>query len=173
MIGIHVENSIQHKGHKWDVGGVSYNGTKKAVWYQAAINADDQLRQRIAWALSQYFVVGETGSNQTVTAERWLNYYDIFVRNAFGNFRDILSEVTWSPHMGYYLSHMENRKADPSKNTFPDENYAREVMQLFTIGLWELNEDGTYQLDDNGDYIATYNNDNIAEFAKVFTGMRH
>ena len=172
MIGIHVENSIQHKGHKWDVGGVSYNGTKKAVWYQAAINADDQLRQRIAWALSQYFVVGETGSNQTVTAERWLNYYDIFVRNAFGNFRDILSEVTWSPHMGYYLSHMENRKADPSKNTFPDENYAREVMQLFTIGLWELNEDGTYQLDDNGDYIATYNNDNIAEFAKVFSGMR-
>ena len=74
--------------------------------------------------------------------------------------------------MGYYLSHIENRKADPSQGTFPDENYAREVMQLFTIGLWELNEDGTRELDSNGDAIPTYDNDDIFELAKVFTGMR-
>ena len=171
-IGMHAENSIAHVGHEWDVIGIPYGDTKKVVWYEAAINAEDQLRQRIAWALSQYFVVGEEGSNQPGTTERWLNYYDIFVRNAFGNFRDILEEVTWSPHMGYYLSHIENKKADPIKGTFPDENFAREVMQLFTIGLWELNEDGTLELGEGGKAIPTYNNDHIAEFAKVFTGMR-
>jgi hypothetical protein len=74
--------------------------------------------------------------------------------------------------MGYYLSHIENRKADVTKGTFPDENYAREVMQLFTIGLWELNEDGTLQLDAEGKAIPTYDNDDIFEFAKVFTGLR-
>lgn len=171
-IGMHAENSIAHVGHEWDVIGIPWGDTKKVVWYEAAINAKDQLRQRIAWALSQYFVVGEEGSNQEGTTERWLNFYDIFVRNAFGNFRDILEEVTWSPHMGYYLSHIENRKADSSKGTFPDENFAREVMQLFTIGLWELNEDGTLELGEAGKAIPTYNNDHIAEFAKVFTGMR-
>ena len=171
-IGMHAENSIAHVGHEWDVIGIHWGDTKKVVWYEAAINAEDQLRQRIAWAMSQYFVVGEEGSNQEGTTERWLNYYDIFVRHAFGNFRDILEEVTWSPHMGYYLSHIENQKADSSKGTFPDENFAREVMQLFTIGLWELNEDGTLELGEGGKAIPTYNNDHIAEFAKVFTGMR-
>ncbi len=171
-IGLHAENSIRHKGHVWDVSGLGWGGDKKAVWYEAAINAEDQLRQRVAWALSQYFVVGEAGSGQEGTTERWLNYYDIFVRNAFGNFRDILSEVTWSPHMGNYLSYIENKKADPSKGTFPDENYAREVMQLFTIGLWELNEDGTLELNSNGKGIPTYSIEDVAEFAKVFTGLR-
>ena len=171
-IGIHAENSIAHIGHVWDVHGLNLNDVEKAVWYEAAINAEDQLRQRVAWALSQYFVVGEEGSNHPNTTERWVNYYDIFVRHAFGNFRDILGEVTWSPHMGYYLSHMENQKANPNKGTFPDENFAREVMQLFTIGLWELNEDGTLELDEEGKAIPTYDNDDIAEFAKVFTGMR-
>lgn len=171
-IGIHAENSIAHKGHEWDVHGLKLNDVEKVVWYEAAINAEDQLRQRVAWALSQYFVVGEEGSNHPLTTERWVNYYDIFVRHAFGNFRDILDEVTWSPHMGYYLSHMENKKADSSKGTFPDENFAREVMQLFTIGLWELNQDGTLELDAEGKAIPTYDNEDIAEFAKVFTGMR-
>lgn len=146
--------------------------TKKIVWYQMALKADDPLRQRMAWALSQIFVVGENGSNQANYAERWLTYYDIFVRHAFGNFRDILGEVTYSPHMGRYLTFDSNKKADPTKGTFPDENYAREVMQLFTIGLWELNQDGTPILDPNGELIPTYNNSNITEFAKVFTGLK-
>jgi uncharacterized protein (DUF1800 family) len=171
-IGFHYDNAIVHAGNVWDVRGLGTNDTKKVVWFEAAINGEDQLRQRVAWALSQYFVIGEPGSNHPNTTERYLNFYDIFVRGAFGNFRNILSEVTWSPHMGYYLSYIDNRKADPSQGTFPDENFAREVMQLFTIGLWELNEDGTLELDNEGNAIPTYDNDDIAEFAKVFTGLR-
>ena len=178
MIGLHAENCEAHLAQNPGTGlsryDVNYgvNETKRIVWNKAAIDAPDQLRQRVAWALSQYFVVAELGNNQPQAVERWLNYYDIFTRHAFGNFSDILEEVTWSPHMGYYLSHMENRKANISQGTYPDENYAREVMQLFTIGLWELNEDGTQKLDANGDAIPTYDNDDIFEFAKVFTGMR-
>ena len=171
-IGKHIENSFAHNNTSWDTIGLSPNDTKKVVWFEAAINAQDQLRQRVAWALSQYFVVGEPGSNHPNTTERYINFYDIFVRGAFGNFRDILSEVTWSPHMGYYLSYIDNKKANASEGTFPDENFAREVMQLFTIGLWELNNDGTLELDNEGDAIPTYDNDDIAEFAKVFTGLR-
>ena len=171
-LGFHIENSITQTGSSWDVMGFNANDTEKLVWFEAAINAEDQLRQRVAWALSQYFVVGEPGSNHPNTTERYLNFYDIFVRKAFGNFRDILSEVTWSPHMGYYLSYIENKKANSSQGTFPDENFAREVMQLFTIGLWELNEDGTLELDNEGNAIPTYDNNDIAEFAKVFTGLR-
>ena len=171
-LGFHIENSITQTGRSLDVMGFNANDTEKLVWFEAAINAEDQLRQRVAWALSQYFVVGEPGSNHPNTTERYLNFYDIFVRKAFGNFRDILSEVTWSPHMGYYLSYMENKKANSSQGTFPDENFAREVMQLFTIGLWELNEDGTLELDNEGNAIPTYDNNDIAEFAKVFTGLR-
>lgn len=171
-IGLHIENAVAYSGKKQDVMGFNANDTEKVVWFEAAINAEDQLRQRVAWALSQYFVVGEPGSNHPNTTERYLNFYDIFVREAFGNFRDILSEVTWSPHMGYYLSYIGNKKANPSQGTFPDENYAREVMQLFTIGLWELNEDGTLELDNQGKAIPTYDNNDIAEFAKVFTGLR-
>lgn len=171
-LGFHIENSITQTGRSLDVMGFNANDTEKLVWFEAAINAEDQLRQRVAWALSQYFVVGEPGSNHPNTTERYLNFYDIFVRKAFGNFRDILSEVTWSPHMGYYLSYIENKKANSSQGTFPDENFAREVMQLFTIGLWELNEDGTLELDNEDNAIPTYDNNDIAEFAKVFTGLR-
>ncbi len=159
--------------------GRSYNDvtfntdeTKQIVWYRMAIEAEDALRQKMAWALSQIFVVGESGSNQTSHSERWLAYYDIFVRHAFGNFREILGEVTYSPQMGYYLTFDSNKKADPAAGTFPDENYAREVMQLFTIGLWKLNQDGTFILDGNAEPIPTYGIDDITEFAKVFTGLR-
>ena len=74
--------------------------------------------------------------------------------------------------MGYYLSYIENKKADPAKGTFPDENFARELMQLFTIGIWELNEDGTLEIDDYGEAIPTYDINDVTEFAKVFTGLR-
>ena len=142
---------------------------KKKIWYQLAIDAPDQLRQRMAWALSQILVVGQEGNIHPQNNEKWLKYYDIFVRNAFGNYRDILEEVTYSPHMAYYLTYEKNQKEE--NGIFPDENYAREVMQLFTIGLWELNNDGTFKLDNNNNLIPTYSNDEIAEFAKVFTGL--
>lgn len=146
--------------------------TKQLVWYEAVLKGEDALRQRVAWALSQIFVVGEEGSNQTNTSERWLSFYDILIRHAFGNFRDILGEVTFHPQMGYYLTYVDNQKANLSTGIFPDENYAREVMQLFTIGLWVLNLDGTLVLDTNGDPIPTYDIQDIEEFAKVFTGLR-
>ncbi len=145
--------------------------TKRLVWYQAAVTAPDALRQRIAWAMSQFFVLGEDGSNQLTHTERYTSFYDIFVRHAFGNFRDILGEVTFHPAMGYYLTFVDNKGFHVS-GTYPDENYAREVMQLYTIGLWKLNLDGSLILDETGKLMPTYTNDNIVEFAKIFTGLR-
>ena len=170
-IGSHIDDVNAEGKTIWDIS-YSNNDTKQYIWYHSAVKAEDQLRQRIAWLLSQYFVVGEEGSNHPAVTERWTNYYDIFVRNAFGNFKDILYEVTWSPHMAYYLSYLNNREANASAGTFPDENYAREVMQLFTIGLWELNKDGSLKKDSSGNPIPTYDNSDIEEFARVFTGLR-
>ncbi|CAK0846847.1 unnamed protein product, partial [Prorocentrum cordatum] len=145
--------------------------SKTTVWINMALDADDQLRQRAAWALSQILVTSVSGASAaSSSSESWLTYYDIFVRNAFGNYRDILREVTFSPIMGEYLSFRNSRSLD-SSGTFPDENYAREIMQLFTIGLWELNLDGTRKTDANGNDVPTYSNDDITSFARVFTGF--
>ena len=121
-------------------------------------------------AFIQQFVVATTGSIDSAMVERWTNYYDIFLRNAFGNFRNILREVTWNPVMGDWLTYRGNKKFDHNSN-YPDENYAREVMQLFTIGLFELNEDGTRKKDANGDDMPTYDNDHVMNFARIFTGF--
>ncbi len=144
---------------------------KITVWWDLALLGEDQLRQRMAWALSQIFVMGESGSLANQYPIQWVNWYDILVRNSFGNFRDLLGEVTYSPKMGDYLTYFNNRKATADGKQLPDENYAREVMQLFTIGLWMLNNDGTLQLDDQGEAIPTYDNYHITELAKVFTGL--
>ncbi|HEY6170243.1 MAG TPA: DUF1800 family protein, partial [Verrucomicrobiae bacterium] len=138
---------------------------------RAAIGGPDQLRQRVAFALSQILVTSRRDPNLENKPLAMSGYYDIFVRNAFGNYADILREVTLSPVMGRYLSHVGNQKARPEINQYPDENYAREVQQLFTIGLWQLNTDGTRQLDAFGQPIPTYNNGQITEFARVFTGL--
>ena len=142
---------------------------KVTVWYDIALLNQDQLRQRMAWALSQIFVLGEAGSLQNFYPVQWINWYDILVDNALGNYRDLLHDVTYSPKMGDYLTYLNNRKANG--NQLPDENYAREVMQLFTMGLWHLNNDGTRKLDEQGEPIATYTNFHITELAKVFTGL--
>jgi uncharacterized protein (DUF1800 family) len=99
------------------------------------------------------------------------NYYDVLVNNAFGNYGDLLLEVALHPCMGLYLSDLGNKKADPVHQIYPDENFAREIMQLFTIGLWELNPDGTRKLDAQGQPIPTYDNHDITELARVFTGL--
>ncbi len=138
---------------------------------RAAIGGPDQLRQRVAFALSQICVVSRRDPNLTDMPMALTDYYDIFVRNAFGNYRDVLREVAFHPVMGRYLSHIGNQKARPEINQYPDENFAREVQQLFSIGLWELNSDGTRKLDVNGQPIATYGNAQITEFARVFTGL--
>ncbi len=138
---------------------------------RAAISGPDQLRQRVAFALSQILVASRRDPNLENKPLAMTDYYDIFVRNAFGNYADVLREVTFHPVMGRYLSHVGNQKARPEINQYPDENYAREVQQLFTIGLWELNPDGSRQLDGFGQPIPTYGNAQITEFARVFTGL--
>ena len=142
----------------------------RMAWWNNTMKADDQLRQKMAYALSQIFVISEK-SQLELAAMGMGDYYDVLYRNAFGNFRDLLEEVTYHPTMGFYLTYLNNNKANPAENIRPDENYAREVMQLFTIGLYELNPDGTLIFDANNEPIATYDNDDIAEFAKVFTGL--
>lgn len=139
-------------------------------WWNNTMKGDDQLRQRIAFALSELFVISEK-SQLELSAHGLADFYDVLYHNSFGNFRDLLEEVTLHPSMGFYLSHINNERSNPDENIRPDENYAREVMQLFTIGLFELNPDGSLQLDGDGNPIPTYNNDDIGEFAKVFTGL--
>ncbi|MBL9174672.1 MAG: DUF1800 family protein [Verrucomicrobiales bacterium] len=138
---------------------------------RAAIAGPDQLRQRVAFALSQILVISRRHDQFTFRPQAMGSYYDVLVRNAFGNYYDLLREVTFHPAMGVYLSHLGNEKAAPAINQYPDENYAREVQQLFTIGLWELNQDGTRVLNSLGQPIPTYGTREITEFARVFTGM--
>jgi len=140
------------------------------TWWQYHMSSDDVLRQRIAFALTEILVISRFSvfSNESYA---FSTYYDIFLNHAFGNYRDILQEVTFNPAMGEYLTYLNNPKSDTVQGTFPDENYAREVMQLFTIGLNELNVDGTYVLDSQGMPIPTYDNVDIAEFSKIFTGL--
>lgn len=141
------------------------------VWWRHTIQADDQLRQRVAFALSQILVV--SASNGLSDEQFGLaNYYDLLLRHAFGNFRDLLWDVTINPVMGEYLSMKGNQKPDPEQNIEPDENYAREILQLFSIGQVLLNNDGTPKLDANGDPIPAYDQSTIQEYARVFTGWQ-
>lgn len=139
------------------------------AWWQSVINGEDQLRQRVAFALSEIFVVSdrETLSNRP---EALAYYYDLLAEHAFGNFRELMEAVTLSPAMGEYLSMLGNEKPDPARNIRPDENYARELMQLFTIGLVELNLDGTEKRDNQNQPIPTYDQAIIEGFAHVYTG---
>ncbi len=140
------------------------------AWWQRNMTNDDLLRQRVAYALSQILVTS-INSDLREWGESVSSYYDIFINNAFGNYKDILLNVTKHPAMGYYLSHLNNPPEDLANNIHPDENFAREIMQLFTIGLYQLNANGTRVLDGNGDGIPTYTNNDIKQLAKVFTGM--
>jgi len=141
---------------------------RQAAWWKIAVNGPDQLRQRVAFALSQILVVSDANGTINAWQEGAAHYYDILVNGAFGNFREVLEQVTLSPMMGIYLSSLRSAKA--ANNTTPDENYAREIMQLFTIGLHELNPDGTIKLDPAGQPIPTYSQETIVQMAKVFTG---
>lgn len=146
---------------------------RRYAWWHRAMTAPDQLRQRVAFALSEIFVVSDNVDALIINPLALSNYEDMLLTNAFGNFRDLLRAVTLHPAMGIYLSHVNNRRSDPIANIFPDENYAREVMQLFSIGLYELNPDGSRQLDAIGNPIATYGNHEVREFAKIFTGLSY
>lgn len=144
---------------------------RRLAWWHRTVTARDALRQRVAFALSEIFVVSDNVDQLIINPFALSDYYDTLLAHAFGNYRDLLRDVTLHPAMGIYLSHVNNRRSDPIDNIFPDENYAREVMQLFSIGLFELNIDGSPRLDDEGDPIPTYTNVDIREFAKIFTGL--
>jgi len=151
-------------------GGVNYTpGWLQHKFWSLANNAPDQLRQRVVHALLQIFVVSLEDSNLYDHGRSFAQYMDNLNRHAFGNFRDLLQDVALSPVMGMYLSHIRNQKADAATGRMPDENFAREILQLFTIGLHELNPDGTEKLS-GGKPIETYTNVDVMGLARVFTG---
>ncbi|MBA4305370.1 MAG: DUF1800 domain-containing protein [Sphingopyxis sp.] len=139
------------------------------IWNQLMSDANG-VRKRVALALSEFFVVSLTGLDFSWRAQAIAFYWDQLNSNAFGSFRKLLEDVTLNPAMGYYLSTRGNRKEDTRTGRVPDENYAREVMQLFTIGLYQLNNDGTRKLDANNQPIETYTNSDVTNLARVFTG---
>ncbi|MFT4565524.1 MAG: hypothetical protein ACI9FN_000477 [Saprospiraceae bacterium] len=141
------------------------------AFYEKLFSKPDILRQRVAMALSQIFVITRSANFILNRGFGISDYYDLLYKDSFGNFRDLLEDVTMHPIMGVYLSHLQNEKADTSAGVFPDENYAREIMQLFTIGLLQLNMDGTVKLDAHGKSTPTYDIEDVQELAKVFTGL--
>jgi uncharacterized protein (DUF1800 family) len=146
---------------------ITSNQVMESFWKQAITGAD-QLRQRVALALSEIVVVSDQDAHQK--PDGLAHYLDVLERDAFGNYRQLLEDVTLDPAMGVYLNMLGNDKGDPAHGRNPNENYAREVMQLFSIGLYKLNPDGTLILDANGLPIPTYGQDVIKGMAQVFTG---
>jgi uncharacterized protein (DUF1800 family) len=148
---------------------VGYFPIQSSFWRQAA-TAPDQLRQRLAFALSEIFVVSVQDTSVLQHPRGVASYADMLGSHALGNWRGLIEGVALHPMMGLYLSHLGNRREDPASGRIPDENFAREVMQLFSIGVDELNADGTPRRDAAGDTIDTYGNDDVMGLARVFTG---
>lgn len=152
--GASPEIDLCHRNHYW-----IYDNQKWMI--QEALYGDDQLRRRASWALHQIWVV----SARTVYQNRWMQEYtEILDRNAFGNYRDLMKEMTLSPAMGEYLDMVRSTRQNPN------ENYPRELLQLFSVGLYMLNPDGTYVLDGQNNRVPTYDQAKIDQFTKVFTG---
>lgn len=151
-------------GSMMPVTGMVDTNDRLYTWWTTAATSPDQLRQRVAFALSEVLVISDQGPALQNYPRGVTNYYDILVKRAFGNYRDILEEITLNPIMGMWLTMMRSQK------TQPDENYAREIMQLFSIGLAHLNKDGTFKRDGDGNAIPTYTQTEINELARAFTG---
>ncbi|MDB6074020.1 MAG: hypothetical protein JWO89_1660, partial [Verrucomicrobiaceae bacterium] len=165
-----------------------YGNYKEQAWWSRAMGVSklrpdssttqlpDPLRQRVAFALSEILVTSDRPETLAVDYEGMAHYYDLLELHAFGNYRDLLYAVAMHPVMGVYLSHLGNQKAIPAQKIHPDENFAREIMQLFSIGLWQLNTNGTRKIypaghPAEGQPIPTYGNSDITELARVFTGL--
>jgi uncharacterized protein (DUF1800 family) len=174
-----VEHLICPAGDDYCNTVAEWAGTRLQTWTINAVGTPDpsrsqnvptdQLRQRVAFALSEIFVV--SNSNGTLAGQPWAlaSFYDMLAAEAFGNYRTLLEDVTRHPAMGVFLSSIQNQKANAEENIHPDENYAREVNQLFSIGLVQLNPDGTPRLS-AGQPIPTYDQATVRGFAAVFTG---
>ena len=146
------------------------NRAHASAFWNAMIEGDDQLRQRMVFALSQIVVISDNpmGNKPLTNAQ----YIDTLSKHAFGNYRDLLKEITYTPAMARYLTFLRNRKGDERTSRMPDENYAREFLQLFTTGLVELNMDGTQKLS-GGKPVEIFDNEDIVGLAKVFTGLSY
>lgn len=168
--GIDAVGNLKDNPEDWRTYSDSLAFLQRDAWWDIAVFGNDQLRQRVAFALSEIMVISKFGALINSPDSR-MSYYDVLVKNAFGNFETLLQDVTYHPAMGRYLSYLGNAKANTDTGSHPDENYAREVMQLFTIGLYELNLDGSKKTDSSGNMIATYTQNDIEEMAKVFTGL--
>ncbi|MDQ8204797.1 DUF1800 family protein [Pelagicoccus sp. SDUM812003] len=163
---LHAESMFAIKPVLDELGYDDYNSERLATWWTQAITGPDQLRQRVAFALSEIMVVSD-GHSFTRDGRAVANYYDILVRNALGDYETLLKEVTLNPIMGMYLTMLRSDKSSP------DENYAREVMQLFSIGLVMLNPDGSSLRDAYGREIPTYDQRVILELSRAFTGWTY
>lgn len=142
------------------------------AWFQGSMTSPDVLRWRVGLALSEIFVTSRNSSFKN-NPYALSNYYDMLMNNAFGNYRTLLDNMTYHPAMGEFLTFLNNHATDitDGRQVYPDENYAREIMQLFSIGLYKLNIDGTEQKDASNKSIPTYDNNDIVGLAKVFTGL--
>jgi uncharacterized protein (DUF1800 family) len=143
----------------------------QVAFFQNALNGPDQLRQRVAFALSEIWVVSETGGIAYTAAFPPL--FNIFQNDAFGNYEQLMKDITLNPAMGRFLNMVNNDKGNPAKGTSANENYAREVMQLFVLGLTQLNMDGSPVLDENGSPAPTYTQSTVTTLAKAFTGWTY
>lgn len=155
-----------------------YRDINRETFLQMMLNANDQLRQKMGFALQQIVVVSNSLSDINEEPVATCNYQDQLNTHAFGHYRDVLGYVNWSPLMGTWLSSLKNQKpidfdGDGLFDTYPDENLARENMQLFSIGLFEIWPNGDLKLTANGLPKATYTNDDIREFAKILTGQSY
>jgi len=181
LVGWFDENGI------FGPGGPQYNlkHYQASAWYENTLghptnvkHGSDQLRQRVAYSLSQLFVASANDTRLSSRGESLAYFYDLLAKNSFGDFRTLLGEVARSATMGVYLTYQGNKKTNLDKSTRPDENFAREVIQLFTVGLYELNIDGSPNRDGNANTypdagtgkVPTYTQDDIVELAKVMTG---
>ena len=144
------------------------------IWYQL-FQSPDAVRRRWALALSDIFVVSWRGIKDVMNWDNFAiaEYWDLLCRHSLGNYRDLLEALTLNPAMGAFLSTRGNAREDPTTGRLPDENYARELMQLFTIGLVQLNPDGTPRLAADGRPIESYSADDVSQLARVFTGYEH
>ncbi|KAK1734850.1 hypothetical protein QTG54_014310 [Skeletonema marinoi] len=149
---------------------------RHTTWAQLAMHADDQLRQRQSWALSQIISVGLPGSGTANEVnEPYPSFYDQYVRNGFGSYRNLLKDISFNKIMSEWLSFLDNKSLQYNINKgsimYADENFAREIMQLFSIGLFMLNKDGSKVLDEDGKPVETYTIDDIMSYATAWTGF--
>jgi uncharacterized protein (DUF1800 family) len=153
-------------------GNINY-ATYSAAWWDCILNSSDQLVQRVAFALSELFVVSQNHplfKESEIGSWALASYYDVLVNNSTGNFRQLMEEVTLHPAMGVYLDMLGSSKENSTTGAQPNENYGRELIQLFTIGIESLNDDGSYKLTNTGQAVENYNQEVVKGFAKVFTG---